>query len=1156
MITLRIIDTNQNSYFPQKVEGLSFEKIHYGGASNLDFKLNEDPSFQNHKVGLFNNIYLYNFSRLIWSGYITEFQRDYKNLNYNLKASGLLIDFKNKRIKKTYVLDDIGEFRNWSEKDNKQSDEILYGFSQATDEKGVKISLLQRSYNAEEDGLFELKIDENIERLKARIFINQPSNFTTKLVTLDENHSNPTEEKKWENAQKVDEDVLLNITKEATGAGTFTKKIYSNADAKATNEAPNTNFGSIPWVPVSKQWDPTGGYEHRGFFKFLTTSIPSNATILSAKFHFYPRSTAGTDTYHLKRVVATWTEMGITWINQPGVSDAINSLVCGAQQWYNVDITTAFKNWHNATWANYGFRMNGTNANRYQDICSKEYAESSKYPYVEVKYSTPEGDVEVNKRYLQLRVECTANETISTDKYFAQLENLKLLTADNEINAANILKDLLLNHTQKLDLDTSLIQDCFNYKDIELCESLDGWAVSDADKLTLSLEGSIVKEGQKSIKTIVVGGEEEQETIYPDKDSHIYKYYPNNNYGSATTLEVAHAYNYTHNRVAFLRFPTNAIPEGATITSAKFRFYIDNWFGVAETNDLKRVTSDWIENTIKWNLQPSIGSAFADFVSNATGWKEIDIIDEFSKWYSGEWANYGLCIVMRETVVNADFTIRSREYSGTSSDPYVLVSYTTPSGLGETLTKTLSPTQNLQNKNLFRLWVYSTITGDILKSKFGENLKYQYEPDWSCKYEADQEPPAADPIWTLTGTDYASVAGGILTINKTGANECSYKRLDIGHNVKGNLLITKMKVSNAAKTTFLQIADGIAKATLAIYTTKIEDWNDAANSYTIDMTKYRELWLTMKNNFWLLYIDGILALTGETQTTTDKWFKFGMDSSTNLGKSYWDYVYYYNLGYSRNKKIEKTINIDVANTWEETIIDLNNFPIETRNEMKYIQFKILTNDTFTFYIDWIRSNFELTSAYYRDRTAPLSIIEDGLAYQDYEWKINKDKKVEFFEVDRDEIDYVCPIKNLVFEENSVSYFSKIFLVYFDAMMKRQEIELADEDSKIPFDKEHVIGLGGISDVGAKAIGEAQFSFHQKPRYQLNCLVDNFVFDKNGGRINPIEIEPNNNIKFLGIANLPIFRIIKTDYANEVCRLTLETEEENLPNITRSIIEVL
>ncbi|GAI87876.1 unnamed protein product, partial [marine sediment metagenome] len=242
--------------------------------------------------------------------------------------------------------------------------------------------------------------------------------------------------------------------------------------------------------------------------------------------------------------------------------------------------------------------------------------------------------------------------------------------------------------------------------------------------------------------------------------------------------------------------------------------------------------------------------------------------------------------------------------------------------------------------------------------------------------------------------------------------------------------------------------------------------------------------------------------------------------------------------------------------WEETIIDLNNFPIETRNEMKYIQFKILTNDTFTFYIDWIRSNFELTSAYYRDRTAPLSIIEDGLAYQDYEWKINKDKKVEFFEVDRDEIDYVCPIKNLVFEENSVSYFSKIFLVYFDAMMKRQEIELADEDSKIPFDKEHVIGLGGISDVGAKAIGEAQFSFHQKPRYQLNCLVDNFVFDKNGGRINPIEIEPNNNIKFLGIANLPIFRIIKTDYANEVCRLTLETEEENLPNITRSIIEVL
>lgn len=1156
MITIRIVDVNNNNYFPIKIENLNFRKIHYGGASDLNFKLNENPSFQNHKVGLFNNIYLYYHSNLIWQGYITEFQRNFKELNYNLKASGLLIDLRNKRIKKTYVLDDIGEFRNWSEKNNKESPEILYGYSQATDEKGVKISLLQQNYNAEEDGLFELKIDENIERLKARIFLNQPANFTTKLVTLDENHSNPTEEKKWENAKKVDEDVILNITKAGTGSGTFTKKIYSNADVMVTNEKAGTNFGSEPWVPVSKQWNPTGGYEYRGFFKFLTSGIPANSTIISAKFKFYPRSTYGTDAYYLKRVIASWTEMGITWNNQPGVSDNINSLSCDVKKWYEVDVTTAFKNWYSGAWSNYGFRINGTNADRYIDICSKEYSEPIFYPYIEVKYSTPEGDVEVNKRFLQFRIECNSNTTISTDKYFAQLENLKLLTSDNEINAANILKDLLINHTQKLDLDTSLIQDCFNYKDIELCESLTGWAVSDAAKLTLSLEGTIIKEGQKSIKTIVVGGEEGQETIYPDKDSHIYKYYPENNYGSSTTLEVAHAYDYTHNRVAFLRFPTNAIPEGATITSVKFKFYIHSWGGLAKTNDLKRVTSDWVENTIKWNLQPSIGSAFADFVSNATGWKEIDITDEFSKWYSGEWANYGLCIVMRETATNVDFTIRSREYLGTTSDPYVLVDYTTPSGLGETLTKTLSPVQNLQNKNLLRLWVRSTITGDILKTKFGENLRYRYEPEWSCLYKADQEPPAADPVWTLTGTDYASVADGILTINKTGANECSYKRLDIGHNVKGNLLITKMKVSNAAKTTFLEISDGITKITLAIYTTKIEDWNDAGNSYTIDMTKYRELWLTMRNNFFVLYVDGVLALTGETQTSTNKWFKFGMDSSANLGKSYWDYVYYYNLSFLRNKRIEKTITIDSANTWEEKIIDLNNFPIETRDAIKYIQFEILTNSAFTFYIDWIRSNFELTSAYYRDRTAPLNIIENALPYQDYEWLIDKNKKVKLFEVDRDAIDYICPIKNLVFEENSVSYFSKIFLVYFDAMMKRQEIELVDEDSKIPFDKEHIIGLAGMSDVGAKAIGEAQFSFHKKPRYQLSCSVDNFVFDKNGGIIKPIEIEPNKNIKFLGIPKLPIFRVIGTDYANEVCRLTLETEEESTPNIIKSVIEVL
>jgi len=1159
MITLRIIDTNFNNYFPQKVENLNFKKVHYGGASELSFKLNENPSFQNHKVELFNNIYLYYHSNLIWQGYITEFQRDYTNLNYNLKASGLLIDFKNKRIKKTYILDDIGEFKSWNEKNNKESSEILYGYSQAEGEKGVKISLSQRSYNAEEDGLFEIKIDENIERLKARILLNQPANFTTKLITLDENHNNPNEEIKWENAQKIDEDVIIDIDERAfyegteeVGGGTFTKKIYPSDDAEVYNRAAGTNFGSSTQLRIKEYV-----YLHRIFMKFPTAKIPPNATILSATlkvYKFHPYWGPNADGY---RVASNWSEDTITYNNQPGITGSKICTYLGPLPvgWKSMNIFSTFKNWWNGTWANYGLRFRANTTSGILDRFYSKEAISSYRPYIEVKYSIPlipgeEGyDVEVNKRYLQFRVECTSNQVISTDKYFSQLENLKLLTSDDEINASNILKDLLFNHTQKLDRNTSLIQDCFNFKDIELCESLDGWSVSDAVDLTLSLENTIIKEGSHSIKTIVAAN---------------------------------------------------------------------------------------------------------------------------------------------------------------SINKYLL--------------KTLSSTQNLQDKNLFRFWVNSTITGDILKAKFGENLRYQFEPDWSCQYEADQEPPAADPIWTLAGVDYASVADGILTINKIAANECNYKREDVGHNTKGNTLITRMKCTNAAKTTFLILRDGIVGAVMAIYSNKIEDWYDAANSYSIDMTEYRELWLTMKSNFWILYVDGVFALCGETQTSAEKTFRFGMDSSANLGISYWDYVYYYNLGFLRNKRIEKIINItgniygfdftsddgkwylsdavitggvlDIVasfgsgtrypdidwlsdandnfeiefdfkfdsveagdkrkaimiylngdthpiyfqvlkvtnkmsiyydpytkaeqsytpdtnwhttkvrrvgtiyyfsidggteiswdygtarainyfklrytgvtgdfdnfkysykDAWQEQIIDLNNFPIETRDAIKYIQFEVLTNDAFTFYIDWIRSNFELTSAYYRDRTAPLSILENALAYQDYEWTITKDRKVKFFKVDRNKIDYICPIKNLTLEENSVSYFSKIFLVYFDEMMKRQEIELIDEDSKIPFDKEHVIGLGGISDVGAKAIGEAQFEFHKKPRYQVSCSVEDFVFDKNGGRVNPIEIEPNNNVKFLGIANLPIFRIIKTDYADGICRLTLETLEETTPNIIKSVIGVI
>jgi len=1303
MLLLRIIDTNQNNYFPQKVENLNFRKIHYGGASELNFKLNENPYFQNHKVGLFNNIYLYNFSKLIWQGYITEFQRDYRNLNYNLKASGLLIDFKNKKIKKTFVLDDIGEFKNWNEKNNKQSDEILYGYSRADEDKGIKISLLQRSYNAEEDGLFEIKIDENIERLKARILLNQPANFTTKLVTLDENHSNPYTEKSWANAKKIDEDVILDIVKTEIDKIIYTFG-FSSDDGK---------------------WELDGATISGGFLEITETGWKKGGT---RSPDVYWLSGANDDfiieaDFKQDDAVEEGMEMLIYLVGDdaPICFDLYHSLmrihykgVAKKQQSFTQDTS-----WHTAkirrigtilyfsidsgaelSW-NYGTKREISDIGLYIDQGTGKY-DNFKYSSV---YSTEEGVYIYNeKRYLQFRIECISNTTISTDKYFAQLENLKLLTSDDEINASNILKDLLLNHTQKLDLNTSLIQDCFNYKDIELCESLDGWNGG----LNFSLENSIVKEGNHSIKTIVGSNK----SYFFDFSFDNEKWTLNNATISGGVLDITIAGGYG------LRYPdvnwlsgldddfiieVDFKQDTTSIEGFEVRVYLVGDTTDAIRFDVRGSTDDF---RIVYDGVLKDSTSFVD----DTNWHTLKIRRVGTTYYcridSGSeisW-NYG-------TERAIDYIYLTME--GCTGD-YDNFKYSPV----KNLTKTLSFIQNLQNKNLFRFWVRSTITGDILKVKFGENSRYQFEPEWSCQYEADQEPPNAEPAWTLIGTDYGSVSDGILTINKIAANTCVYQRTDMGHNVKGNVIITRMKCDNTGKTTQLILRDGIAGVVLAIYSTKIEDWYDAGNSYSIDMTKYRELWLTMKNNFWVLYIDGVFALCGETQITTDKYFRFGMDDSANLGKSYWDYVYYYNLGFLRNKKIEKIINItsniyefdfskddgkwnldnaiitggvleitssggggyrypdtdwlsgvnddfeievdfkqdstdsgttvcielgligeiesiwfyiygsemyldydpalesqaytqDISwhtvkirrvgtivyasidggtelsvdmviaraldyiqleyynitgdfdnfkyyykDAWQEKIIDLNNFPIETRDTIKYIQFEIATNSAFTFYIDWIRSNFELTSAYYRDRTAPLNILEDVLAYQDYEWTITKDRKVKFFEVDREAIDYICPIKNLVFEENSVSYFNKIYLVYFDEMMKRQEIELTDENSEIPFDKEHVIGLGGISDVGAKAIGEAQFSFHKKPRYQLSCSIDNFIFDKNGGRIKPVEIEPNNNVKFLGIKELPIFRIIKTIYEKGVCKLTLETEAETTPNIMKSIIEVL
>ena len=77
----------------------------------------------------------------------------------------------------------------------------------------------------------------------------------------------------------------------------------------------------------------------RGMFKFDLSSIPANATILTAKLSLYSMPTpflgnlvdansGPNNTLLIERVTSNWTNPTVTWQNQPGTDVASHSLIC------------------------------------------------------------------------------------------------------------------------------------------------------------------------------------------------------------------------------------------------------------------------------------------------------------------------------------------------------------------------------------------------------------------------------------------------------------------------------------------------------------------------------------------------------------------------------------------------------------------------------------------------------------------------------------------------------------------------------------------------------------------------------------------------------------------------------------------------------------
>lgn len=167
--------------------------------------------------------------------------------------------------------------------------------------------------------------------------------------------------------------------------------------------------------------------------------------------------------------------------------------------------------------------------------------------------------------------------------------------------------------------------------------------------------------------------------ITPSDDAYVNSAAPTANYGAATTLNLSSAAD-----TGFIRFDLTAVPAGYTgssIAKATLKLYV-NSVTTAGSFNVNYVNGTWGERTIKYDLQPAIGTTIAAGVPLTTGSKgeylEIDLTAAVVEWLNGTQANDGIALVADSPLVA---TFDSKENTGASHPPELDVVYASIAGL-------------------------------------------------------------------------------------------------------------------------------------------------------------------------------------------------------------------------------------------------------------------------------------------------------------------------------------------------------------------------------------------------------------------------------------------------------------------------------------------
>ncbi|MCD4774969.1 MAG: DNRLRE domain-containing protein [Candidatus Aegiribacteria sp.] len=179
--------------------------------------------------------------------------------------------------------------------------------------------------------------------------------------------------------------------------------------------------------------------------------------------------------------------------------------------------------------------------------------------------------------------------------------------------------------------------------------------------------------------------------VYPSDDSFVWRFAPNNNYGSYNEATIGkdaleliwefwarlfsrYRFNYEHMWTA-LRFDVTPY-SGITLDSAKVAVYIYKTRGTFPPNEVwvAKCSGNWDENEITWNNRPNYHDWHVPPAPEYAWWT-IDVTTWAQKWIDGAYPNYGIWIGTNATGRDY-FDIYTKETIGTIADPQLILYYT------------------------------------------------------------------------------------------------------------------------------------------------------------------------------------------------------------------------------------------------------------------------------------------------------------------------------------------------------------------------------------------------------------------------------------------------------------------------------------------------